>query len=232
MRNRIRSRGYRVYEALVFLGILFAAALLHAVATTIMLVLARVSIEEIGIGLGPRLLRLHIRKDLFLRFNLLLPIGAYVKFHQDQSAKLGRYGAAGLSLISPGLISLLIAVSLIGIDETVTAARHGVITFFVGAAMPWSVGAETWRSIGAAIHHQPFAQTVGIMFGVIGVLNLLPIPGCAGYQAVSSLLRDPRQRRDEEGSVFETLGILLLFLLMLSWLVALGIEIIRTFRPG
>ena len=161
-----------------------------------------------------------------IRLNLLLPLGSYVKFNEDQRHKLGRYGIALLSLISPILISLTIASLLIGPRDAAHAAIDGVVLFFKGALIPWSAGADTWQAIYQGVNQQPVLRTAGVTLAFIGAINLIPLPAMPGYNVIMPLFRDPRNVR-ETANTFETVAILVFLGMMVSWLAALGIALVH-----
>ena len=241
----------------VLLALMFAAAVLHAVAMSVMARIAKLPIEEVGIGLGPRLVGVKLG-GCVVRINLVPVFSSYAKFKPEELHRLGRFGVAVMSLISPCLICLAIAVVLIGPESTLHVAILAIKTFFVGGVTPWAAGAETWEAIYQAANEQTPAQTAGVMFAVMGTINLLPLPMLPGYHIVMPLFRDPRdllqkaqakeeaepeargalkdwiepEGKDEDEnlrplSTIETLLFFPVFLLLLSWLVSLGIAVVR-----
>lgn len=211
-----------MFVVALFLSVMLTAALLHAVVMSAMLKLAKVPIEEIGIGFGPKLAAIKVGPAL-LRFNLLLPLGAYVKLVPEHTRQLGRYGISIISLISPGLVSIVIAIALIGPQQTGDACVESIKLFFMGAAMPWSTGAEAWKAIYNAIQNQSITQTTGVMFAAMGAINLIPLPPMPGFNVVRPLFLDPR--KEQADSVVMTVAILAMLLAYLSWLVALGVAV-------
>lgn len=214
-----------MYGIGIFLVLMLAGSILHAVAMSTMGVIAKVRAEEVGIGFGPKLFGFHLAGCL-IRFNLVLPFNAYVKFDEVEVRKLGRYGIAVMSLISPSLVSMVVALLLIGPQDAFAAAVDGGTTFFVGGSMPWAVGADTWDVIYQATNQQPVLKTAGIMFAVMAAINLIPLPPLPGARVIVALFIDSRKERGLL-SVLETLMILTYFLLVLSWLVAIGVAIVR-----
>lgn len=200
-----------------------------------------VKVEELGLGVGPRLIS---RKVGGVKVSLnLLPLGAYVRASPEESAALPAWKEAVIAAAGPGVNFAFAALALagvliargVGILTSLAIGTKTVLAMVGGLAKELGslIAAGTVQGggmlAGAAATSQMAGQvgagvTVAILSVMLGVFNLLPFPSLDGAKILLAPFRRWRGLR-----VIEAIGFVCLMALGL-WLI--GIDLYRWATTG
>lgn len=194
----LRLWAFLMVANLVFLGL-----------TVVLARAFRLTVVEVAIGAGPRLVHRAVAGiDLSLR---LLPISSFVRFPEDAGIE---------SLASPKRLALalgpfvtLILVGLAG-GTPPSLLPTLLVDWVTGALHPLSVGRTLLIGAFDFAHDHP-AQAFFACFTAMGLFNLLPWPTLAGWHLVQVLTG---KRLNEKAML---IGLSVLAPVAISWLVAL-----------
>lgn len=217
----------------ILLSTIAALALLmvlHVSAVEMVAQWFRLRVMAVDLGVGPRLLsigRVRLR---------LLPVAGSVRL-KDTTAedadpsdvegaldRAPRWVRTLLPLVGP-LAVAGVSFALLG-TEAVGAIGRGFVQWLWGALSPLGSAQDLIDDYVAFASTRDFASVAGLVAAKVAALNLLPLPGLAGGQALAALLRGPRAANASAAGWTAWLG-WLGPLLMLSWAVALGVWMLR-----
>jgi hypothetical protein len=187
--------------------------------------------EEVSLFFGPRLLSFRLG-GLTCRLGCL-PLGGYVKFHDDDLGPLRRryrdlhpLTRAAIPLAGCAAL-LLVAMACLGPAEGWGSFLRGFGQFPAGALAPLSTGQELQARLAEVLTALPLAAALGVFAAKVAAVNLLPLPPLNGGQVLATLLRWRRPPGSRLETAANYAGLLIYLALCLGWLTALAVYLYR-----
>jgi hypothetical protein len=181
-------------------------------------------IEEIGILIGPEIYKFRISK-LNFRINLF-PTGCYVKFTEELE-KLSPIRK--LAIVITGLVSyLFVALVCLGFNETAHQIQTSFGQLIAGAFSPLSVAVKYVEALASILVQESFYKGVGILACKNFGFNIMPIGGLAGGNILIYICELLGIKSDSVKEKFQLISFFIWLPILLLWILAISVFIMRT----
>lgn len=174
------------------------------------------SSEEVGIGVGPALIKLQHR-DVDYRLNCIV-ISSYVRLQRPDFEQAGF--TRKMPVIAAGCFSLLLLSVACFHSEGLQIVFRGFPQIIIGAQNPAEDGKTLATTAFDFLGGHGFFAVVGATAGKMCAFNLLPIPNLPGGQLLLTLWGSLFPLPERTHIIIVLMGMLLTLAVSISWLVA------------
>jgi membrane-associated protease RseP (regulator of RpoE activity) len=216
---------------LVLLDAYLVSVLLYTAGHGVAGRLAGLTVEEVGLFIGPTLLDFRVRG---VRFKVgCVPLGGYVRFpagDEKGQAWEGSFNALHplrrVAVLSAGPLAILaLSVACLGPTRALRSFGRAFtqVVPFVTALNPSGLsGRDLLRGLSAVLRYRTFPAAVGVASAKIAAFNLLPLAPLVGGQILATLLGWRKGLPEWLMTAWSFLGVVLALVIMGYWLYTIG----------